>query len=86
MPWEREEMGLDDGVGEVGVGCGGRLGVRQLEVGPCGGVRREEVDEGSAYLLPVLDPSEKRSASLSDGGRGKTWSGPKLALSAAREG
>ena len=74
-------MGAGNGVGGgwVGVGRGGASGVRHWQVGsemgPCSRVRRAEVNEGSAYLLPVFDPSEKRRTSLSDGGRGKTRSG-----------
>ena len=37
MPWKGEEMRLGDGVGQVVMECGGSLGVRQLEVGPCSG-------------------------------------------------
>ena len=39
-----------------------------------------EVDEGGAYFLPGFDPSEKRRASSSDGGRVKARLGLKSAL------
>ena len=64
-------MGLDDGVGEVGVRCGGRLGVRRLEVGPCGGVRREEVDKSSAYFTPSFRPIRKEECLVVRWGEGE---------------
>ena len=45
-------MGPGDRAEPVGVRCGGRLGVRRLEVRPCGGVGQEEVDKGSTYFTP----------------------------------
>ena len=79
-------MGLGDGVGEVGVGCGGRPGVRRLEVGPCGGARREEVDKGSAYFTPSFRSIRKEKKLVVRWGEGRHVPGRSVLLSAARKG
>ena len=64
-------MGPGNRVGQVWDGCGGGLGVRRLEVGPCGRVRRVEVDKGSVYFTPGFRSIREEEDLISRWGKGE---------------